>query len=115
MPPDAPALRTIRTGVGQSYVTGLNDYALPQQNASTDFRVALRTEAWFRAMRLRQIFDQARGLNAVSGFVLPRMMRDAMAATGFWSVWLTVFADVLSGEKTACDAFPGTASNGWRV
>jgi hypothetical protein len=74
-----------------------------QDNRASDRRWLERMEAWDDAIIARDDLHQCD---------TPEMRRQIVRsaqARGFWSVWMTVFADDPSMRDALCEAFPGTA------
>ncbi len=96
-------------------VTGLNTCPNPAASANTDFRVALRTQAYLRATSLHRqlgrLFEM--GVNPSN---LQGMARDAMTSTGFWGIWQTVFKDTPDIVRQSINqAFPHTLAKLWLI
>ena len=105
LPPETnPALSsTQRTIADRTLVlTGLE--RMP--GSSRDRRWGKRWEAWSKALHARN--------NLSRNNVTPQResIMDTAISTGFWSIWMTVFADDADMRKRLIDAFPGTRSSG---
>lgn len=71
----------------------------------SDRRYQKRSEAWDEAMEAREDLRQAD---------TPKMRRLVLRLArvcGFWSVWMTVFADDASMQSALCAVFSGTAQD----
>jgi hypothetical protein len=101
---------------------GLNDFT-PDDNdpKASDRRVFNRTTAWIRAEQLASQLERYFTFppNRVAIALLKEQIKQAAIATGFWSVWMTVFRShafvdantrnqVLREIFLSPNAFPGT-------
>jgi hypothetical protein len=94
-------------------LTKLNEVNRLSRQEATDFRVALRTLAYFRAHAMRDYVDTRIKLQVTAN---SRLLPNAMSATGFWGVWMTTFKDVQAQlQPLFNNAFPGTANKPWTV
>jgi hypothetical protein len=74
---------------------GLNDFT-PGDNdpKASDRRVFNRTTAWMRAERLAALLEgyyPPAGTNQPTITLLQEQIKETAIATGFWSIWMTVF------------------------
>ena len=69
---------------------------------ASDLRWRKRREAWGQAEHARQAIRNGAGPNAVD------LVIELAAAVGFWSVWMTVFADNQQVRDRLRQRFPGT-------
>lgn len=95
-------------------ITKLNQINRISDQASTDFRVALRTQAYFRALSLRRSYGVLSDNNAVVPATQDLVLR-AARDTGFWGVWLTVFKDAPAVTQAINATFPGFVNQAWIV
>jgi hypothetical protein len=65
-----------------------------------DRRWKKRDEAWGMAQEYREDYER--------GAVTLNVIGDVAALKGFWSVWMTVFADLAEVRRFLVDRFPGT-------
>lgn len=94
-------------------MTGLNTMRNQNDQQVSDLRVAYRTQTYFRARSLRKAYNTAvEGDASAANSILAAMIK-AMAASGFWTIWSTVFTGVPGARTGLQDAFPGTVSKGW--
>lgn len=95
-------------------VAGLNKIPRATMAETTDYRVALRTLAYFRALKMRRIYDQTIQLKIQSA-AIDDMMSAAIRATGFWGVWQTVFKDSPAAIARINNAIVGSVKKQWIV
>lgn len=74
-----------------------------QVRKGSDNRWKKRREAWDKAVTARTTLLEC-DTQAVRKCIL-----DTAQATGFWSVWMTVFRDDVEMQHALCEAFRGTA------
>ncbi len=93
-----------RKAQGTLKLVGLQKY--PDTDSASDRRWINRTEAFQKALRAKQQLADATALDAR----IPTMtlLIDLATATGFFSVWFSVFSDQLDVLGKLLAAFPGT-------
>jgi uncharacterized protein (TIGR02646 family) len=103
----APGLGETETSCAQRTIelTGLDKYpGAPRPPSATDRRWSMRNEAWGMArhsrMRLQRKPDNAD---------MREQIVDTAKATGFWSIWMTVFADDADMRRRFIEAFKSTS------
>lgn len=78
--------------------------SVDQDNTSSDRRWELRMQAWNEAVEAREC------LREQDTPVTRQLISNLARARGFWSVWMTVFADDEDMQQALCEGtcFPGT-------
>lgn len=76
-----------------------------QVRRGSDNRWNKRREAWDKAVTARTT------LSEVDTETVRRCILDTAHATGFWSVWMTVFRDDAQMQGALCETFRGTAKD----
>ena len=86
-------------------LTGLDREPTHAKLTDKDRRWIKRNEAWSKAeLAIKRLNQQSTDL-------MREQIIDAATSTGFWSVWMTVFADDVDMRQRLIDAFCGTSSN----
>lgn len=76
-----------------------------REPSDADHRWRKREEAWKKAQMARDVLRYARSEGVLSITV------ELAVATGFWSIWMTVFEDDPEVRARLIRAFPGTAAD----
>ncbi len=84
-------------------LTGLDRKPGHPSYSHRDFRWEERRKAWDKAQHSR------RNLQAAENLSMREQIVETATSEGFWSVWMTVFADDVDMKRRFCEAFPGTA------
>ncbi|HEY0835245.1 MAG TPA: HNH endonuclease [Azospirillum sp.] len=102
-------------------LTRLNSTRPATEQQHSDLRVAYRTQTYFRALSLRDRYDEAikfagiKTATVITPNPFLRTILRAAAHSGFWSVWAYVFQDVPEIQSELMRVFPGTAPTVWRL
>jgi uncharacterized protein (TIGR02646 family) len=86
-------------------LTGLDREPLHPRFSSKDRRWQKRIEAWTKAERAKT------NLSAQVTQAMREQIIDTATSTGFWSVWMTVFAEDIDMRSRIIKAFPGSCIN----
>ena len=84
-------------------LTGLDRFPGYLEPSPRDRRWRQRQEVWDIAQRAQK------RLGSTKSTTLQAQVVDTATGHGFWSVWMTVFADDVDMKRRFCEAFPGTA------
>jgi hypothetical protein len=89
------------------------------RSASVDRRTELRTLAFLRARYLRNEWNRLAQQNPAAPDALINSVRtlvaQTMTSTGYWGVWLSVFAGVTDAQVAIANAFTGTHPRRWAI
>lgn len=86
-------------------LTGLNREPTHAKLTDKDRRWIKRNEAWSKAeLAIKRLNQQSTDL-------MREQIIDSATSTGFWSIWMTVFADDIEMRGRLIDAFRGTSKN----
>jgi hypothetical protein len=88
-------------------LTGLDRIPGHPAYSNRDRRWKKRNEVWAIALRRRQTLSLDDTEN------VRELIKDISVGQGFWSVWMTVFADDADMCRRFREAFPGTAPDCW--
>jgi len=81
------------------------------QPTARDKRVDFRLGAWSRAQRQLELYEEFLHDPEFSEVLATQITEELAPSTGFFSIWMTVFADHPAMLKRFISAFPGTAED----